>query len=68
MDNKVRFVGDRVALVAAESAQIAEEALSLIEVEYEELPAILDMAQAMEQGAVKIHDEEEYVPFADSDP
>ena len=42
LDNKVRFVGDRVAFVAAESAEIAEKALSLIKVEYEELPAILD--------------------------
>jgi len=42
LDNKVRFVGDRVAFVAAETAEIAEKALSLIEVEYEELDAILD--------------------------
>src|SRR5207245_8356723 len=41
LDRKVRFVGDRVAFVAAESPQIAERALELIEVEFEELPAIL---------------------------
>ncbi|MBZ5630662.1 MAG: 2Fe-2S iron-sulfur cluster binding domain-containing protein, partial [Acidobacteriia bacterium] len=43
LDSKVRFVGDRVAAVAAESRAIAEEALRLIKVEYEVLPAILDM-------------------------
>ena len=68
LDKKVRFVGDRVAFVAAETAQIAEEALDLIKVDYEVLPAIIDPAQAMEDGAIQIHDEEEYVNFADSDP
>ena len=47
LDNKVRFVGDRVAFVAAETPEIAEKALSLIEVEYETLPAILDSREAM---------------------
>ncbi len=55
LDNKVRFVGDRVAAVAAESRSIAEEALRLIEVEYEVLSPVLDMEQAR-KGAV-IHDE-----------
>lgn len=68
LDRKVRFVGDRVAFVAAESAEIAEKALELIDVEYEQLPAILDPEQAMRDGAVRIHDEPEYVNFADSDP
>ncbi len=68
LDNKVRFVGDRVAFVAAETPEIAEKALSLIEVEYEMLPAILDSRQAMAPGAVRIHDEPEYVNFAESDP
>ncbi|MGE5072022.1 MAG: molybdopterin cofactor-binding domain-containing protein, partial [Anaerolineae bacterium] len=67
LDSKVRFVGDRVAFVAAESAEIAEKALSLIKVEYEELPAILNSEDAMKPGAVRIHDEPEYVDFADSD-
>jgi len=57
LDRKVRFVGDRVAAVAAESPQIAEEALRLIEVEYEVLPAVLDMEEAMRPGAPQIHDE-----------
>jgi putative selenate reductase molybdopterin-binding subunit len=68
LDNKVRFVGDRVALVAAETEEIAEKALSLIEVEYEELPAVLDMGESMMVGTAIIHDEPEYVNFADSKP
>lgn len=68
LDNKVRFVGDRVAFVAAESAEIADQALRLIEVEYEELPAVLDSREAMQPDAAIIHDEPEYVNFADSDP
>jgi putative selenate reductase molybdopterin-binding subunit len=67
LDKKVRFVGDRVAFVAAETAAIAERALSLIEVEYEVLPAILDSREAM-TSSVRIHDEPEYVNFADSKP
>lgn len=67
LDNKVRFVGDRVAFVAAESDEIARKALELIEVEYERLPAIFDSAESMKPGAPVIHDEPEYVNFADSD-
>ncbi|MCP4398640.1 MAG: molybdopterin-dependent oxidoreductase [bacterium] len=59
LDRKVRFVGDRVAVVAAESLKIAEQALELIEVEYEILPAVLDMEEAMKPGAALIHDEED---------
>ncbi len=68
LDNKVRFVGDRVALLAAETPEIAEQALDLIEVEYELLPAVLDPAEATKESAPRIHDEAEYVNFADSDP
>ena len=68
LDQKVRFVGDRVAMVAAETPEIAEQALSLIDVEYEILPAILDSREAMNPDAIKIHDEPEYVNFADSNP
>ncbi len=57
LDSKVRFVGDRVAAVAAESRAIAERALGLVEVEYEILPAVLDMEQAMVEGVAVIHDE-----------
>jgi putative selenate reductase molybdopterin-binding subunit len=68
LDKKVRFVGDRVAFVAAESPAIAEKALSLIDVEYETLPALLDPAESMQPGAPILHDEPEFVKFADSDP
>ncbi|MFN8398665.1 MAG: molybdopterin cofactor-binding domain-containing protein [Anaerolineales bacterium] len=68
LDNKVRFVGDRVAFVAAETPEIAEKALALIDVEYEVLPAILDSRESMNPDAIKIHDEPEYVNFADSNP
>lgn len=68
LDNKVRFVGDRVAFVAAETAESAEEALNQIEVQYEALDAILDIEDALKPGAVQIHDQPEYVNFADSDP
>jgi putative selenate reductase molybdopterin-binding subunit len=68
LDKKVRFVGDRVAFVAAETEESANEALGLIEVEYEELKPVLDMGEAMLDGALQIHDEAEYVNFADSDP
>jgi len=44
---RVRFVGDAVAVVAADSADAAEEALELIEVEYRELPALFDPEEAM---------------------
>jgi putative selenate reductase molybdopterin-binding subunit len=68
LDHKVRFVGDRVAMVAAESPEIAEQALRLIDVEYEILPSILDSRDAMKPDAIRIHDEPEYVNFADSNP
>jgi putative selenate reductase molybdopterin-binding subunit len=67
LDSKVRFVGDRVALVAAETEEIARQAVDLIEVEYEELPAIIDPRDALKPGAVLIHDEPDYVDFAESD-
>ncbi len=54
--DKVRFVGDGVALVAAETEEIAERALELIHVEYEPLPAIFDPRDALKEDAPKIHD------------
>ncbi|MCP4420466.1 MAG: molybdopterin-dependent oxidoreductase, partial [Chloroflexi bacterium] len=56
-DNKVRFVGDRVAAVAAESLEIAEQAMTLIKVEYEILTAVFDENEAIKKGAPIIHDE-----------
>ena len=58
-DSKVRFVGDRVAVVAAESRQIAQEALGLIAVDYELLPPVLSLDAALAPGAPVIHDEED---------
>lgn len=56
-DTKVRHVGDRVAVVAAEDRETAEKALGLIEVSYEVLPFVMDMQAAMKDGAPQIHDE-----------
>ena len=47
LDNKVRHQGDRVAIVAAETLDLAKKALRLIDVEYEILPAVLDPEEAM---------------------
>ena len=52
---KALFVGDKVAAIAAESPDITEEALTLIEVEYEELPAVFDPLEAMKPGAPILH-------------
>jgi CO/xanthine dehydrogenase Mo-binding subunit len=54
--DKVRYVGDEVAVVAATDKDIAEEALELIEVVYEELPAVLSTSEALSPGAPIIHD------------
>ena len=57
LDSKVRFVGDAVALVAAETKEIAEEALELIDVEYEQLPAVYDVEEAMKPDAPQLYAE-----------
>jgi putative selenate reductase molybdopterin-binding subunit len=56
-DNKVRHVGDRVAVVAADSLEIAEAAVRLIDVEYAVLPAVFDENEAISGDAPVIHDE-----------
>ncbi len=64
--DRVRYVGDPVAGVVAVSEEIAEEACRLVEVEYEELPAVLDPLAALRPGAPLLHpDLEKYevVPF-----
>ncbi|UCC62117.1 MAG: molybdopterin-dependent oxidoreductase [Anaerolineae bacterium] len=66
LDNKVRHVGDRVAVVAAETPEIAQKALTLIEVDYEVLPAVLDPEEAMQPGAPIIHDELDAVGIHDA--
>ena len=58
-DDKVRHVGDRVAAVAAETVEIAEEACRRIKVTYEVLPAVFDPEAAMVPGAPVVHDEDD---------
>ncbi|MGO9375506.1 MAG: molybdopterin cofactor-binding domain-containing protein [Syntrophobacteraceae bacterium] len=55
--DRVRHVGDNVAAVAAVDIETAMEALSLIKVDYEELPAVFTIEQAMAEGAPLIHEE-----------
>jgi len=57
LDRKVRFVGDRVAVVAAEDPELARRACDAIKVTYEVLPAVLDPEKAMAPGAPIIHDQ-----------
>ncbi len=64
-DNKVRYVGDRVAAVAADTLEIASEALKRIQVEYEILPAVFDENEAIKPGAPIIHDESDTVEIHD---
>jgi CO/xanthine dehydrogenase Mo-binding subunit len=54
-DGIVRFIGEKVAAVAAESEAVAEEALELIDVEYEELDPLLDPLEAAESGTPLLH-------------
>lgn len=62
--DRVRFVGDRVAVVAAEDQATAEEAALLVDVDYEQLPAVFDPLAAMEPGAPSIHpDPQMYAGF-----
>lgn len=58
-DRKVRFVGDRVAAVAAETPEIAEAAIEAIRVEYEPLAPVLSIEDALKDGSPVIHDEPE---------
>ena len=53
---KVRFIGEEVAAVAATDPEIAMEALNLIRVEYQELPAVFDPGEAQKPDAPQIHD------------
>jgi len=53
----VRFVGDRVAAVAADTQEAAEEAVGLIDVDYEELPAVFEPLEAMQPSAPRLHED-----------
>lgn len=59
LDNKVRFVGDRVAIVAAETLEAAEEACTKIKVQYKILKPVFDAEKAMDKGAPVIHDQKD---------
>lgn len=55
--DRVRFIGDQVALVIAESEEIAAKGRELIKVEFEDLPVVTDMMDAMKDGATLLHPE-----------
>jgi len=55
-DDLIRYAGEPVALVAAETLEEARAAAALVEVRYESLPVVSDMEQALEPGAPKVHD------------
>lgn len=60
LDDKVRWVGDDVAAVAAETDEIAEEALSLIDVDYKLLPAVFTVEEALKPDAPLLHPQLDY--------
>jgi putative selenate reductase molybdopterin-binding subunit len=66
LDQKVRHVGDKVAVVAAETPGLARQALELIEVDYELLPAIFEAEDALREGAPVIHDEADAIGIKDA--
>ena len=53
--DRVRFIGDQIALVVAETEELAARGRDLIKVEYEDLPVITDMEKAMQENAVLLH-------------
>lgn len=67
LDNKVRHIGDRVAVVAAETLEIANKALELIEVDYEILPAVFTAEEAIQDGAPVVHDETDVPGIKDAE-
>ncbi|GAB4240354.1 MAG: molybdopterin-dependent oxidoreductase [Elainellaceae cyanobacterium] len=69
LDNKVRFVGDRVAAVVADSVAIAERACQLIEVEYEILPHVLDPLEAIGRRPMVMRQQDDQpVPIIHDEP
>ena len=62
--DRVRFIGEKVAMVAAEDPDLADEALAHIEVEYEELPAVFDAQEAMQPDAPILHPQYRLYPHA----
>ena len=67
--DRVRFVGDKVAVVAADDRHAAEEGAALVDVRYEELPAVFDAEEAMRPGAPVLHaNPREYLGFPEDVP
>ena len=62
--DRVRFVGDQVAAVVAETEEIAAAACALIEVTYEDLPVLLDPFEAGQEGAMLIHPDQDSNVYA----
>jgi len=62
-DNKMRFVGDQVAMVAADNREIATEAVKLIKVEYKVLEPLFDSEKAMSESAPKLHGPDRFTPI-----
>jgi CO/xanthine dehydrogenase Mo-binding subunit len=56
---RVRFIGDQIALVVAESEALAAKALDRIEIDFEDLPTLTDPVQAMKEGEILLHPEKE---------
>jgi CO/xanthine dehydrogenase Mo-binding subunit len=54
--DRVRYVGEPIAAIAAESEDVAEEAAMLLDIEYEELPAVFDAQEAIQSGAPTLHE------------
>ncbi|MFC1930528.1 molybdopterin-dependent oxidoreductase, partial [Chloroflexota bacterium] len=55
LDKTLRFVGDAVALIAAENREVAEDAMELIEVEYQQLPAVYDVEDSLKSTAPQLY-------------
>jgi CO/xanthine dehydrogenase Mo-binding subunit len=53
--DRVRYVGEPIAAIAAETLEAAEEAAFLVDIEYEELPSVFDAEEAIQQGAPILH-------------
>jgi CO/xanthine dehydrogenase Mo-binding subunit len=66
--DRVRFIGDYVAAVAAETPELARAAAAAVEVEYEELPAIFDPEEALSEGALILHEHPEDYPYLPPPP
>jgi len=56
LEETARYVGDRIAVVAANDIETCQKALEMIDVEYEELPAVFEVGEALKSGAPRVHD------------